>query len=108
MIMNPDILEWQICAARFEANAAGLEFALLFSFILSIECIQMVSMFYQEMRKEMLGMMSAQKAWLYGTDKQQIIAGLPANQSELPERSMSDSMIEGVIPLSTSEKERLQ
>ena len=67
-----------------------------------------INVFSQEMRKEMLGMMSAQKAWLYSTDKQQIMAGFPANQSELPERSMRDSMIEGVIPLSTSEKERLQ
>ena len=74
----------------------------------TVEFVLFVSMFCQEMRKEMLGMMSAQKAWLYSTDKQQIMAGLPACQSELPERSMRDSMIEGVIPLSTSKKERLQ
>ena len=74
----------------------------------TVEFVLFVSMFCQEMREEMLGMMSAQKAWLYSTEKQQIMAGLPASQSELPERSMRDSMIEGVIPLSTSKKERLQ
>lgn len=60
------------------------------------------------MRKEMLAMMSAQKKWLYGTDKKEIKSGIPREQSELPERSMTDSTIKGVIPLSTSEKERLQ
>ena len=92
-------------SGRFELQELA---AIICMFNIIANTVLFVSMFCQEMRKEMLGMMSAQKAWLYSTDKQQIMAGLPANQSELPERSMRDSMIEGVIPLSTSEKERLQ
>ena len=92
-------------SGRFELQELA---AIICMFNIIANTVLFVSVFCQEMRKEMLGMMSAQKAWLYSTDKQQIIAGLPASQSELPERSMRDSMIEGIIPLSTSKKERLQ
>lgn len=57
----------------------------------------------------MLAMMSAQKAWLDSTDKRVIESGIPAKQSELPTRSMTDSILEGIIPLSSSNgKDRLK
>ena len=95
-------------SGRFELQELAAIICMFNIIANTVEFVLFVSMFCQEMREEMLGMMSAQKAWLYSTEKQQIMAGLPASQSELPERSMRDSMIEGVIPLSTSKKERLQ
>ena len=56
----------------------------------------------------MLEMMHSQKRWIETTDKQAILAKMPSNPSELPERSMKDSLLKGVIPLSNGGKDRLK
>ena len=53
-------------------------------------------------------MMTSQKSWIDATDKQVLLANIPTDQSQLPERSMQDSLLKGVIPLSSGGKDRLK
>lgn len=77
-------------------------------FLLVFFVILALTIDYQEMRKEMLEMMSAQKTWLESTDRETIMSNVPTDQSQLPIRSMTDSLLKGVIPLSTNGKDRLK